>query len=197
VDGSDTQLSLNSRDERRSLEKGTSEGLESTRKLCLSSRKLVVQANDTHVLLSSTLLRLDETSGTVDTHDEATRDFGIEGTAVASLLYSKYTLVCVRTRTGMCYVPQHALDPGYDFVAGRVGGLVKINHTGADIRLQVARIGRASLRNRREVGGADKYFLNVSRRAVKSYGRAAYSRCNSSAAAASHWCRFPAQKLAA
>ena len=79
----------------------------------------------------------------------------------------------------MCYVPQHALDPGYDFVAGRIGGLVKINHTGADIRLQVARIGRASLRNRREVGGADKYFLNVSSRAVRSYGRAAYSRYNS------------------
>ena len=77
------------------------------------------------------------------------------------------------------YLPQHALDPSYDFVAGWIRGLVEINHTGADIGLQVARIGRASLGNRCEMSGADKYFLNVSKRAVGSYGRAAYSRYNS------------------
>jgi hypothetical protein len=90
-----------------------------------------------------------------------------------------YVLALVRKVNHAHYLPQHALDPSYDFVAGRVGGLVEINHTGADIGFQVARIGRASLRNRCEMGGADKYFLNVSRRAVRSYGRAAYSRYNS------------------
>lgn len=88
VDGSDTELTLDSRNQRWSLEERTSEGLEGARKLGLAAGQLVVQANDANILLSSTLLGLDETGRTVDADDEATSDLGIEGTAVTSLLNS-------------------------------------------------------------------------------------------------------------
>jgi hypothetical protein len=88
VDCSDTQLTLDSRNERWPLEQSTSEGLEGARKLCLATRQLVVQTNDTHVLLSGTLLGLYETGGAINADDETASDLGIKGTAVASLLNS-------------------------------------------------------------------------------------------------------------
>jgi len=42
VDGSDTQLSLDGRDERRTLEESTSQGLKSTRELLLAAWQFVV-----------------------------------------------------------------------------------------------------------------------------------------------------------
>lgn len=89
VDGSDTELSLNGRDQRRALEESTSEGLEGTSELGLATRQLVMETDDSHVFLSSTLLGLDETSSAVDTDDQASSDLGIEGTAVTSLFTSK------------------------------------------------------------------------------------------------------------
>lgn len=89
VDRSDAQLSLDGRNERRSLEKGTGESLKSARKLRLSSGELLVESDNAHVLLSSTLLRFDETSGAVDAYDETSGDLGVEGSAVASLLHSR------------------------------------------------------------------------------------------------------------
>jgi hypothetical protein len=56
--------------------------------LRLAAGQLVVQTDDTHILLSGSLLRLDETGGAIDADDEAAGDLGIEGTAVASLLDS-------------------------------------------------------------------------------------------------------------
>lgn len=95
VDRSDTQLSLDSRDERRSLEESTSKGFQRTRELSLASRELLVKADDAHVLLSSTLLRLHKTSGAVNADNETSSDLGVEGTAVASLLNSVGALVQV------------------------------------------------------------------------------------------------------
>lgn len=86
VDGSNTELTLDSRNERRSLEKSSGEGLKSTRKLRLATRKLVVQADDAHILLSGTLLGLDETGGAVDADNETASDLGVKGTTVTSLL---------------------------------------------------------------------------------------------------------------
>jgi hypothetical protein len=85
VDGSDTELSLDGGDERWSLEEGTGEGLEGARKLCLASRQLVVHADNTHVLLSGSLLGLDETSRAIDADNKTASNLGIEGTAVAGL----------------------------------------------------------------------------------------------------------------
>jgi hypothetical protein len=88
VDRTDTELALDGGNKRRSLEKGTSERLEGARKLRLTSGQLVVHADDAHILLSGSLLRLDETGRAIDANDEATSDLGIKGTAVASLLHS-------------------------------------------------------------------------------------------------------------
>ena len=51
-----------------------------------------MHANDANVLLSGSLLGLDETGGTINADDEATSDLGVESTAVTSLLDS---LECV------------------------------------------------------------------------------------------------------
>jgi hypothetical protein len=88
VNGTDTELTLDGRNERWSLEKSTGEGLEGARKLRLASGQLVVHANDADILLSGSLLRLDETGRAIDADDEAASDLGIKGTAVASLLDS-------------------------------------------------------------------------------------------------------------
>jgi deoxyribose-phosphate aldolase len=47
-----------------------------------------VEADDSHVLLSSTLLGLDETGGAVNADNQAARDLGIESTTVTSLFTS-------------------------------------------------------------------------------------------------------------
>lgn len=59
VDGSDTELTLDGRDQRRTLEQSAGEGLESAGKLSLAAGEFVVEADDSHVLLTGTLLGLD------------------------------------------------------------------------------------------------------------------------------------------
>lgn len=86
VDGSDTKLTLDGRNERRSLEESSGESLKGARKLRLASRQLVVKADDAHILFSSSLLGLDKAGGAVDANDETTGDLGIKSTTVASLL---------------------------------------------------------------------------------------------------------------
>lgn len=109
VDGSDTELSLDGRNQGRALEEGTSEELEDAGKLCLATGNLVVESHDGNILLSGTLLGLDQSCGTVDANDEASGNFGIESTTVASLLDAK-----------------HALHPSNDFVGGGVGRFVQL-----------------------------------------------------------------------
>jgi hypothetical protein len=88
VDCSDTQLTLDGRDQGGALEQSTGEGLEGAGELSLAAGQLVVEANDADVLLSSALLGLDETSRAVNADDQASSDLGIEGAAVASLFSS-------------------------------------------------------------------------------------------------------------
>jgi hypothetical protein len=88
VNGSDTKLTLDGRDQRGALEERTGKGLESAGELGLAAGQLVVKADDSHILLSGTLLGLDETSGTVNANDQAASDLGIEGTTVSSLFAS-------------------------------------------------------------------------------------------------------------
>jgi hypothetical protein len=56
VDGSDTKLALDGRYERRTLEEGTSQGLQSSSKLCFASGNLFVESYDTDILFSGALL---------------------------------------------------------------------------------------------------------------------------------------------
>lgn len=53
--------------------------------------------------------------------------------------------------------PKNTLDPGDDFVTGRVGRLVEVNDTRADIRLDVSLQRRAAIGDRCEVASSDKH----------------------------------------
>lgn len=88
VDSPDTQLSLDSRNQRGPLEQGTRQRLEGLGKGCLAARDSVMEANDCHVFFAGSLLRLDETSCAVDADNETASDLGIEGTTVTSLFTS-------------------------------------------------------------------------------------------------------------
>jgi len=109
VDGSDSKLPLDGGDERRSLEEGTGEGLEGSSEGLLVL-KGGVESKDGDVLLSGSLLGLDESSGSVDADEEASSDLGIEGSRVTGLLTS-----------------EDSSKPSDDFVGGGVGGLVEVD----------------------------------------------------------------------
>jgi hypothetical protein len=139
VDGADTELPLDSGDERRALEERTSEGLKSARELGLSTRELAVQTEDCNIFLSGTLLALHETGCAVDADNQTSSDLGIESAGVTSALNT-----------------EHALEPGDDFVRGRVRGLVEVDDTRRDVGGQVAAERVATGGNRGEVTGADQ-----------------------------------------
>ena len=77
VDGPDTELTLDGGDQRGPLEEGTGQGFEGTRKLGLAAGDLVMEADNSNIFLSGTLLGLDETSGAVNTDNQAAGDLGI------------------------------------------------------------------------------------------------------------------------
>lgn len=85
VDGTDTELTLDGGDERRTLEECTGECFESASELSFAAGELVVEADNADVFFTSTLLGLDETSSAVETDDQTASDFGVESTTVASL----------------------------------------------------------------------------------------------------------------
>lgn len=91
VDGSDTELALDGGDQGRALEQGTGESLERAGELGLAAGQLVVQANDGHILLTSSLLGLDKPGSTVNADNQASGDLGIKGTAVTSLLNAVFS----------------------------------------------------------------------------------------------------------
>jgi len=79
-----------------------------------------VESDDTDVLLSGALLRLDETGRSVDTDNQASSDFRVERSRVTSLLHA-----------------ENSLEPSDDFVRGRVGRLVEVDDTGLDVGCEV------------------------------------------------------------
>ena len=97
VDGTDTELALDGGDERGTLEERTGEGLESARELSLTTGELVVKADDADVLLTSTLLGLDETCSTVNADNQTSSDLGVESTGVTSLLNTATVLASCLT----------------------------------------------------------------------------------------------------
>jgi hypothetical protein len=88
VDGTDTELALDGGDQGWALEERAGEGLEGAGQLGLATGELVVETDDADVFLSGALLGLDEAGGAVDANNQAAGDFGVEGSAVASLLDS-------------------------------------------------------------------------------------------------------------
>ena len=61
-------------------------------------------------LRTGALLGLDEPRGALHAHDQAARDLGVQGPAVARLLH-----------------PQDPADPGHHLVGGGVGRLVQVD----------------------------------------------------------------------
>ena len=86
VNSSDTKLALDGGDQGRALEQSARKSLERTGELGLATGQLVVQTDDGNVLLSGTLLRLDEPGSTVNANDQASGNLRVKGTAVTSLL---------------------------------------------------------------------------------------------------------------
>ena len=91
VDGTDTELALDGRDQGRALEERTSQGLQSAAELSLATRNLVVKADHTDILLTGTLLGLDQAGGAVNADNQAPSNLGVQSTTVTSLLRSKRT----------------------------------------------------------------------------------------------------------
>ena len=139
VDGTDTELPLDGGDKRRTLEERTSEGLKCAGELGLSTRELAVQTEDCNIFLSGALLALHEAGRAVDANNQTSSDLGVESTGVTSALNA-----------------EHALEPGDDFVRGRVRGLVEVDDTGRNVGGQVAAERVATSGNRGEVTGADQ-----------------------------------------
>lgn len=91
VDRADTELTLDSGDQRGSLEQRTRQGLQGPAELSLAARDLLVQTDHANVFFSGTLLRLDKASGTVNADDQTTGDLRIKRSTMASFLGpSKY-----------------------------------------------------------------------------------------------------------
>lgn len=160
VDCSDSKLTLDSGDQGGALEESAGQGLEGLGELRLAAGQLVVQADDAHVLLSGSLLGLDQSSGTVDANNQASGDLGVEGTTVASLLNSTEPISVRKNATRnnenitRWNEPKDALNPGHDLVTRRVGRLVEIDNTRADVRLEVALQRRAAIGDWGKVAGS-------------------------------------------
>jgi hypothetical protein len=102
MNGSDTELTLDGGNQRRTLEESTGEGLESTRQ-CFLVRESIVETDNADIFLSGTLLRFDESGGSVNTDDETASDFGVKGTRVTGL-----------------FATEDSAHPGDHFVGGWV-----------------------------------------------------------------------------
>ena len=77
---------------------------------------------------------------------------------MTSLLYSGANISINKSRKSkVLSSPKHALHPRDYFMTRWVRRLVEIYDTGADVRLKVALERSASIGNRSEVAGSDKY----------------------------------------
>jgi hypothetical protein len=77
-------LALHGRNERRALEQGSRESFNGAMKrFCIFNGR--VEAYDADVFFTGTLLRLDETGGSIDAYNETSCYLGIKGTGVTSL----------------------------------------------------------------------------------------------------------------
>ena len=111
VDGPNTELLLDGRDERGPLEARTLERVKSFLKL-LDLIEALMQLDNSNVLFTSGLLSFDESGSVVNADDKAASDLRVKGTRVASLVDL-----------------EDFLDPGDNLMRGWVGGLVQVNHT--------------------------------------------------------------------
>jgi len=143
VDSSDSELLLDSRDERRSLEAGTLKSVNSLLEL-LDLVDALMELDNGDVLFTSRLLGLNESSGVVDADDEASSNLRVQSSGVTSLLNL-----------------QDFLDPGNDLMGRGVGWLVEVDDTILlqDVNGTVG--GRVTARKGSEVGSFHVELVEV------------------------------------
>jgi hypothetical protein len=144
VDRSDTELTLDGRDERRSLEQSSGQGLETPGETLGTVRNGIVEPDHADVFLSSSLLGLDQPSRPVDTHDQTSGNLGVQGTRVSSLFAS-----------------EDPLHPGDDLVRRRVGRLVQVDDSRLHVRREISFEGAASGGDGSEVRRTDEELFVV------------------------------------
>lgn len=91
VDGANTQVSLDGRDHRRTLKDRTRQRLQRL----LNFLHIIdgrVKTHNADVLFASALLRLGQSSRSIDAHDQRAGHFGIERARMAGLLHAQYAL---------------------------------------------------------------------------------------------------------
>jgi len=153
VYGSDTQLLLDGRNQRWSLETRTSQGIKGLFEL-FDIVQLLMELDHSDVLLARRLLGLDQSRCVVDADDEASCDLGVEGARVASLIDV-----------------EDLLDPGDNLVGGWIRRFVKID--AAVVLQHVNRtVGRRiAARQWREVGSFHVQLVVVLKIHVRTYMR--------------------------
>jgi hypothetical protein len=110
MDGTNTQTALDGRDQRRTLIQGTTKSVETTLDFGLVG--ISMETCDGNVLLTCSLLALDETRSTLDANDQTSSNLGIQRSTVSSL-----------------FDLQDSFYPGDDLVGGRICGFVEIDNT--------------------------------------------------------------------
>src|SRR5690606_29545763 len=120
-------------------------------------------AEHADVLLSGTLLGLDETGGAVNANDQAPGDLRIEGTRVSGLFATLGKSAIDPQVDGMCDgdIPKNSLHPSDDLMGRWVARLVKVDNTTANVTLDVALQRGSAARNGSEVPSANKEFIIV------------------------------------
>jgi len=143
IDSSDSELLLDSRDKRRSLEAGTLEGVDGLLEL-LDLVNALMELDNGDVLFTGRLLSLDESGGVVNANNEAASDLRIQSSGVTSLVNL-----------------QDFLDPGDDLVGGWVRGLVEVDDTVLLQDVDGTVRGGVTARERSEVGSFHIEFVKV------------------------------------
>src|SRR5436190_12330685 len=103
VDGPDTELSLDGRDEWRTLENGGGQCLQSSSKLRFPAWHFVMESNHGDIFLTSSLLAFDQPGCAVNANDQTAGDFWVERARVTGFVDT-----------------EDSLDPSNDLVRGWV-----------------------------------------------------------------------------
>ncbi|EEQ40930.1 centromere/microtubule binding protein CBF5 [Clavispora lusitaniae ATCC 42720] len=143
VDGSNTQSSLDSRNQRWSSEQSTSQVLQRTAHF-LGVFQLLVQTHDTHVLFTGASSRFHQAGSSVHTNNQTSSDLRVQGTRVTGFFNT-----------------QDSLDPCNNLVRGWVRRLVQVDDTGRNVRLQVSFQRRGTGGDGRVVAGTNQQFIVV------------------------------------
>lgn len=117
---------------------------------------------DTHIFLTSTLLRFDKPSCAIQADDQAASDLGIQSSAMSGFLDPVYCQrLCLVFSAASSNLPEHALNPRDHLMTGRIARFVEVDHTRANVGFEIALERIATHRNWREMPGSDEEFIVI------------------------------------